>query len=243
MMGTPTPTSATTTAVTSKKEKTNEKQRSFKVKKKKKCRYQQASKVFEELSQDGYSIDEFQLVEFLSKVLQIDKSQLDEHAIQLIKDTTVVESAKLNVSVVVEPTLEEQPLPKQKQHQSFQFTRKQMLEVLDTYDTYVEDSKKINEIFDKYDSDMDGYLTKFQLKEALQDHERRYARTRYVNGVPVTLFVEDEDITEIMDDSNPKGRRINRSTLLPAIAAWESIAQRKIEQKQTSHHMLCCIVM
>ena len=58
---------------------------------------------------------------------------------------------------------------------------------------------------------------------------------RAVNNMIVQLHVEQEDVQAILDDADAnKDGLIERSELLPALAAWSMLAEMKVDAMQKS---------
>ena len=86
-------------------------------------------------------------------------------------------------------------------------------------------------MFAQFDLDENGKLDRRELRKAVQSSEDNRP-TRAVHNIVVELRVMNSDVEAILDDAdaNDDGH-IDRSELLPALAAWSMIADMKIEKK------------
>ena len=91
----------------------------------------------------------------------------------------------------------------------------------------------IDKMFEQFDLDENGKLDRRELRKAVQSSEDNRP-TRAVHNIVVELRVMNSDVEAILDDAdaNDDGH-IDRSEMLPALAAWSNIADMKIEKKKS----------
>ena len=89
-------------------------------------------------------------------------------------------------------------------------------------------------MFEQFDLDENGKLDRRELRKAVQSSEDNRP-SRAVHNICVDLRVMKSDIEAILDeaDANDDGH-IDRSELLPALAAWSMLADMKIEKKKSA---------
>ena len=89
-------------------------------------------------------------------------------------------------------------------------------------------------MFAQFDLDENGKLDRRELRKALQSREDNRP-SRAVHGICVDLRVMKSDVEAILDDpdANDDGH-IDRSEMLPALAAWSSLADMKIEKRKSA---------
>lgn len=168
---------------------------------------------------------ESQIQEFLEECLSIKQPKvLQPDAVQLVKDTAHRQQIKLNhIPPADKPDA---------------FSKEALINSIEKYGEYIQKVKKIDTIFHKYDKEKDGELNRDELLRVLQDRERKMNRAK--NGIVIRLIITPEDINWIMEQcDNDQTGSINHAEYLPAIAAWEELAQIKMEQKTN----ICCIIL
>ena len=111
--------------------------------------------------------------------------------------------------------------------------RAALLESVSKYRYYLARRAKIDKMFEQFDLDANGKLDRRELRKALQSREHK--NTRAVHSIVVELRVMKSDVEAILDDAdaNDDGH-IDRSEMLPALAAWSNIADMKIEKKKSA---------
>mmetsp|Transcript_1957 Transcript_1957/g.5176 ORF Transcript_1957/g.5176 Transcript_1957/m.5176 type:complete len:215 (-) Transcript_1957:124-768(-) len=182
------------------------------VRKKRQARLKRAEKAFGELSDDGAVLPEGRIEDFLSEVVQVPKNKLESEAVELVISSSRVRSRKVNGG-------------------AGEFEKSELLGAVEKYGEYVRKSKDIDGMFDRFDANKDGVLSRSELKKALQAHEKKAERN--VKGVQAKLLIDDKDIDFILEQSDADNSgAISRSELLPAIAAWEELAAIKIEKRK-----------
>lgn len=195
-----------------KKEAKDRERRREAVRKKRQARAQRAERAFDKLSGDGASLPESRVGDFLSEVVQVPREKLEAEAVEL-----VVSTARGGGEGGATGEL----------------SKSALLGAVEKYGEYVRKSKDIDDIFDKFDANKDGVLSRSELKKALKAHEKKSKADRNVHGMQAKLFIDDSDIDFILEQSDADNSgAVSRSELLPAIAAWEELAATKIEKKK-----------
>ena len=112
--------------------------------------------------------------------------------------------------------------------------RAALLESVSKYRYYLARRTTIDKMFEQFDLDENGKLDRRELRKALQSREDNRP-TRAVHNIVVELRVMKSDIEAILDDAdaNDDGH-IDRSELLPALAAWSMRADMKIEKRKSA---------
>lgn len=114
--------------------------------------------------------------------------------------------------------------------------------MVDTVELYVEYRRHfytIDRMFQKYEKAKDGALDRYELFRLLQDEERKTRRA--VKGIAVTLVLSQQGLDWVISESDADGSgKISPAELLPALAAWEELVKRKLEQREQA--MLCTIL-
>jgi Ca2+-binding EF-hand superfamily protein len=177
-------------------------------------RARKAKTTFEHLSNDAQSMKESLLVEYLVSVLRVKSNSLDDAAVQMVMEY----ARKKQGSQAPKGYLEKSAL----------------LEAIDKYGDYLVNSKKVNEIFNRFDTNKDGVLSRKELWNALKEHEQGIVRHNAGR-----MVVTEEDLEMILQrcDADNSGK-VSRDEILPAIAAWEELVSIKVEQQQD-----CCIIL
>ena len=178
-----------------------------------------AAKIFDATTSDRLS--EAQLSDFLKRVMGV--NTLDTNALQLVIDT-------INGH-------EEQK--KSASSSGKGFVREAVLDALEKYGEYVKHAKMVNEMYNKFDKDKDGGLSRREFGRALEAYERNANRAGKKSGMVVHLVVTDADLDLILEkaDANKDGE-ISRNEVLPALAAWEELAEIKLEKQD-----MCCVIL
>ena len=111
--------------------------------------------------------------------------------------------------------------------------RAALLDSVSKYRYYLARRTTIDKMFAQFDLDENGKLDRRELRKALQSREHK--NTRAVHSIVVELRVMKSDVEAILDDAdaNDDGH-IDRSEMLPALAAWSNIADMKIEKKKSA---------
>ena len=112
--------------------------------------------------------------------------------------------------------------------------RAALLESVSKYRYYLARRATIDKMFAQFDLDENGKLDRRELRKALQSREDNRP-SRAVHDICVDLRVMKSDVEAILDDAdaNDDGH-IDRSEMLPALAAWSNIADMKIEKKKSA---------
>lgn len=177
---------------------------------------------FDELSEDGMWLMESQIEELLALAMRKKEHKLEPDAVQLVVDTTHRSQEKDGLTP---PS-----------HMAGALAKKHLVKAVEKYGEFIQNADKIDEVFQKFDKNKDGYLSHKQLTKMLQDYERKQNRAK--NGVAIRLMVMPEDVDWIIEESDSDNTgMINQAEYLPAIAAWEEIAQMKMEDSGK------CVVM
>mmetsp|Transcript_24083 Transcript_24083/g.33859 ORF Transcript_24083/g.33859 Transcript_24083/m.33859 type:complete len:215 (-) Transcript_24083:635-1279(-) len=178
------------------------------------ARQQRAHDIFERHSADGNYLSESNLEAYISDVVKVPKQSLQPEAVDLVLEMLRKSNEGTGKST-------------SKLH-----SRKSVVRAMEKYGEYIKESKKIDQLFKKFDYNKDGELSRKELRNALEDQERK--RKRSVNGVSVVVFVEDEDLDIILEHSDADHNgKISRSEVLPAIATWEELASIKIQETKS----------
>jgi EF-hand domain len=197
-----------------------------------KARRQTALLVFSQLAseQDDTKLPVSQVSEFLSQVMKVRRESLQPDAVQL-----VIDSAQ---------KVQKAGQQQQQQHESgddMLLEKEALLASFEKYGEYVSNSETIDHIFSKFDKNQDGYLSRRDLRLALEDYEAHHAG-RYVHGVAIRLILTDHDLDFILQQSDVgHDGKIDHAELLPALAAWEEIASIKLDEKEKN--MCCCTLL
>jgi hypothetical protein len=112
--------------------------------------------------------------------------------------------------------------------------REALLDSVSKYRYYLARRATIDKMFEQFDLDENGKLDRRELRKAVQSSEDNRP-SRAVHNICVDLRVMKSDIEAILDeaDANDDGH-IDRSELLPALAAWSMLADMKIEKKKSA---------
>ena len=113
--------------------------------------------------------------------------------------------------------------------------RAALLDSVSKYRYYLKRKTTIDKMFEQFDLDENGKLDRRELRKALQSREDNIKNKRAVHSIVVELRVMNSDIEYVLDDAdaNDDGH-IDRSEMLPALAAWSNIADMKIEKKKSA---------
>jgi Ca2+-binding EF-hand superfamily protein len=187
-----------------------------------------ASKVFDSLSNSEGRLDKDQVEIFLETSLLIHKNKLDAEAVRLVTDTARRSSADKNGTDADSAT-------------STSFSKPAMMHAFQKYGLYLRKRDEINTIFDKFDVNKDGYLSRIELKQALEERER--TANRAVCGIVTKLFVSEDDLDFILKEADSEGDgMIDRAEVLPALAAWEELAEGYLEEMEKAGVCGCSIL-
>ena len=89
-------------------------------------------------------------------------------------------------------------------------------------------------MFAQFDLDENGKLDRRELRKAVQSSEDNRP-SRAVHNICVDLRVMQSDVEAILDDADANNDgHIDRSELLPALAAWSNLADMKIEKRKAA---------
>ena len=113
--------------------------------------------------------------------------------------------------------------------------RAALLDSVSKYRYYLKRKTTIDKMFEQFDLDENGKLDRRELRKALQSREDNIKNKRAVHSIVVELRVMNSDIEYVLDDAdaNDDGH-IDRSEMLPALAAWSMLADMKIEKKKSA---------
>ena len=112
--------------------------------------------------------------------------------------------------------------------------RAALLDSVSKYRYYLARRATIDKMFAQFDLDENGKLDRRELRKALQSREDNRP-SRAVHGICVDLRVMKSDVEAILDDADANDNgHIDRSELLPALAAWSNIADMKIEKRKSA---------
>mmetsp|Transcript_10681 Transcript_10681/g.16836 ORF Transcript_10681/g.16836 Transcript_10681/m.16836 type:complete len:226 (-) Transcript_10681:152-829(-) len=186
-----------------------------------------ANSAFDSLSTDGgVTIPSTSLEEFLSRVQNIPREKLNYDGARLVLDT---ERGRIL----------DKDFPSRNSYRKEGLHRQALLASWERYDEYMHKLPYIDQAFEKFDVNKDGYLSQGELRRFLQDYERRPENVHNVNGFVVDLVVRPEDVDDVIEKVDRDGdKRIGRHELIPAMEVWEDIAAEKLEKKTSS----CCTI-
>jgi Ca2+-binding EF-hand superfamily protein len=174
------------------------------------------NKYFDDYSDDGEFIDEEKVPGYLADVLGVSANKLDQDGIRLVVATAKKESEGGD-----------------------KVTKDALIKGVQKFSEYIRRKKEIDAIFDQFDKNRDGEMSRKELKKFLIEHEK--AQTRAVRGIVVHLMVHDEDIDFILAESDIDGDgKIDRVEVLTAIATWEQIANLELKKREESS---CCVIL
>jgi len=177
---------------------------------------------FEKLSEDGMWLMESQIEELLALAMMKKQHRLEPDAVQLVVDTARRSQEKDGLDP---PS-----------HLEGAMAKKHLVKAVEKYGEFIQKSERIDEVFQKFDKNKDGYLSKKELTKMLQDYERKCNRSK--NGIAIQLMVAPDDVDWIIEESDSDNTgTIDQAEYLPAIAAWEELAQMKLEDSEK------CVIM
>jgi EF-hand domain pair len=169
------------------------------------------------------------IYDYLEEVLDVEAEKLPREAIQLLLDT----AHRMQDKEGLIPQEDKGP------GELALLAREALIPALVKYGEFIKqfDKKGQEDAFSKYDKQQDGQLSRRELRILLQDYERRATRTK--NGFIVTLMIHSSDLDWIIAQVDEDGNgEINRAEFLPAIAAWEELAEARLQQPRE----LCVIL-
>ena len=112
--------------------------------------------------------------------------------------------------------------------------RAALLDSVSKYRYYLARRATIDKMFEQFDLDENGKLDRRELRKAVQSREDNRP-SRAVHDICVDLRVMKSDIEAILDDADANNDGcIERSEMLPALAAWSMLADMKIEKKKSA---------
>ena len=92
-------------------------------------------------------------------------------------------------------------------------------------------SSRIKEVFDEYDRDSKGYLNHDDVLRLLKNQEMKTGRD--VNGVVSELVITRADIPKILTKAKiGTKKKIKQKHLVPILAAWEEMAEKRLQEKK-----------
>ena len=176
-----------------------------------KKRREKAEAVFDQMAGGDQTIPASQLKNFIAQSMDISEKDLEPNAVQLVIDT----------------------IKQDQESKGDNLEREATIHAIEKYAEYIRQSKTIDEIYNTFDINRDGGLSLKEFRLALDAYERK--NTRSVDGVVVKLFVTDADFELILEKADAdKDGQISRNEMLPALAAWEELAQMKMEDTSCS---------
>jgi Ca2+-binding EF-hand superfamily protein len=202
-----------------------------------------ASKVFDSLANSEGRLDEHQVETFLETALLIHKDKLDAEAVRLVTDTAIRSrrSSAVNHDHHHDDDDGETINNNSITTASTSFSKPAMMHAIQKYGLYLRKRDEINTIFEKFDIDKDGYLSRMELKQALQERER--TANRAVNGIHIELFVAEDDLDFILKEADSEGDgMIDKAEVLPALAAWEDLALEELVELENAGVCSCIIL-
>jgi Ca2+-binding EF-hand superfamily protein len=208
------------------------------------ARRQTALLVFSQLAsdEDDTKLPVSQVSEFLSQVMKVRRESLQPDAIQLVIDSAQKVAQQQHHQQKQQTEQQTEPQPQESEDRQQFLEKEALLASFEKYGEYVSNSETIDRIFSKFDKNQDGFLSRRDLRQALEDYETQHHPDRYVRGMAVRLIVTDHDLDFILQQSDVgQDGKIDHAELLPALAAWEEIASIKLDEKANS--MSCCTVL
>lgn len=175
---------------------------------------ERAIETFEELAKDGEWLLDSQIHAFLEQVMRREEGSLHPDGVQLVVHTARRMQEKEGLT----------PPPNKKGA----LAKKPLVNSVEKYGEYIKNVKKIADVFQKYDRHRTGCLNRKELTRMLQDYEMNCLRGKY--GIDIKLMVTEEDIDWIIKECDADGNgQISHAEYLPAVAAWDQLAQMKLE--------------
>lgn len=193
-----------------------------------------ASKVFDSLANSQGRLADDQLETFLETALKIPKGKLHPDAARLVRDTARANRRNSNNlhadndEVATDCT-------------NTSFNKPAMMDAIQKYGLYLRKRDEIKALFDEFDIDNDGLLSHKELQSALQERER--TANRSVCGIRTELIVSQEDVEFILRQADTEGDgMIDRAEVLPALAAWEELAESRLEEMEREGVCSCVLL-
>ncbi|CAB9507819.1 expressed unknown protein [Seminavis robusta] len=166
------------------------------------------------------------IYDYLEEVLNIEAEKIQPEAVSLLLDTA-------------------QRHMKQKEGWVFDdkdepaLSRDALIDAVVKYGEFIKrfEQKGEEDVFKKYDKQDDGNLSRRELRHMLQDYERKATRSK--NGLVITFMIYETDLDWIIAQVDEDGNgEIGRGEFLPAIAAWEELAEARLQQPHS-----CCVIL
>jgi Ca2+-binding EF-hand superfamily protein len=171
---------------------------------------ERAEEKFADFAENGEWLLESKINAYLEAVMS--KEALHPDGVQLVVDT----AHRLQEIVDLTPP----------DNMKGAMAKKPLVSSVEKYGEYINSVQKIDEVFKKYDRHRTGYLSRKELMRMLQDYEMK--SDRLSKGLVIRLMVTDEDIDWILQECDSDGTgQISHAEYLPAVAAWEQLAQMK----------------
>lgn len=196
---------------------------------------QSASKVFDSLANEAGRLDEEALVIFLATSLLIPRSKLQPDALQMVRNEAQ-RGFRCSVSA-------EAMMLKQSKSNKISFSKAGMMRAFEKYGLYLQKRDEVDAIFEKFDRDDDGQLSRKDLLRLLEQREKHMRPPRSINGIEFTLIFHPEDLDFVLNEADADGDAlIGKSELLPALALWEELAEKRVEEMQKQGLCACTIL-
>lgn len=124
-------------------------------------------------------------------------------------------------------------------HTQESFPKDRLLVAVERFGEYAKQHKKVDAMYEKFDKDANGELSRSEFAKALQAYEDKAGRMAH--GIVVRLVVTDADLDLILAkvDADQDGQ-ISRTEMLPALATWEEVAAMKLEEREQA---ACCVIL
>mmetsp|Transcript_26115 Transcript_26115/g.53476 ORF Transcript_26115/g.53476 Transcript_26115/m.53476 type:complete len:208 (-) Transcript_26115:157-780(-) len=184
--------------------------------KRRKQRDQRAARIFLKLSPDGKVLPEKVVGDFLSEFLIILKDDLDTEGVRLVVGTARKKSGASDGVT--------------------DLSKDAFLGAVKKYGEYMKKSDEINKMFNEFDMDKDGVLSREELQKALNEQERSHERIMRVE-------VDEDDLDFILENCDLDGNGcLSRHEVLAAIGAWDELANVKIETGRAKPPP-CCFIL
>ena len=186
-----------------------------------------ALEVFDRLANDQGRLDDDKLEQFLENSLSIPSNQLNRNALQMVRDAAQ-KRHRLSISDHNGETITT-------------YSKEGMMHAFQKYSFYLRNMQEIDSIFDKFDTDRDGHLSRHELQKALQ--EREHTNKRVVRGVVTELILTEDDLDFILQEADErKDDRMDKAEALCAVACWEEMAGRYVEEMEAGTSCACVIL-
>jgi hypothetical protein len=113
--------------------------------------------------------------------------------------------------------------------------REAVLQAVRRYRYYLRHRKFVDGLIGRWDLNLDAGLDREEVMKLILDRERNLKDKREVGGIIVELEPDEADIEYILQECDANGNGlIERAELLPALAAWAELAEKKLAAQRSS---------